>query len=97
LLFKNILLYLCKQNNKIIIMKNPFNSHIDPNLKITDETTEDVLFTIISNISDFQSTNVMPLDSQLQLSNLKEYISSYRFHVKEKIRQENRDKLIINQ
>ena len=97
MLFKNILLYLCKQNNKIIIMKNPFNSHIDPNLKITDETTEDVLFTIISNISDFQSTNVMPLDSQLQLSNLKEYISSYRFHVKEKIRQENRDKLIINQ
>jgi hypothetical protein len=97
LLFKNILLYLCKQNNKIIIMKNPFNSHIDPNLKITDETTEDVLFTIISNISDFQSTNVMPLDSQLQLSNLKEYISSYRSMVKNKIRQENRDRLIRNQ
>jgi hypothetical protein len=97
LLFKNILLYLCKQNNKIIIMKNPFNSNIDPNLKITDETTEDVLFTIISNISDFQSTNVMPLDSQLQLSNLKEYISSYRSMVKNKIRQENRDRLIRNQ
>jgi hypothetical protein len=97
LVFKNILLYLCKQNNKIIIMKNPFNSNIDPNLKITDETTEDVLFTIISNISDFQSTNVMPLDSQLQLSNLKEYISSYRSMVKNKIRQENRDRLIRNQ
>lgn len=97
MLFKNILLYLCKQNNKIIIMKNPFNSNIDPNLKITDETTEDVLFTIISNISDFQSTNVMPLDSQLQLSNLKEYISSYRSMVKNKIRQENRDRLIRNQ
>jgi hypothetical protein len=88
---------LCKQNNKIIIMKNPFNSNIDPNLKITDETTEDILFTIISNISDFQSTNVMPLDSQLQLSNLKEYISSYRSMVKNKIRQENRDRLIRNQ
>lgn len=97
MVFKNILLYLCKQNNKIIIMKNPFNSHIDPNLKITDETTEDILFTIISNISDFQSTNVMPLDSQLQLSNLKEYISSYRSMVKNKIRQENRDRLIRNQ
>ena len=67
-------------------MNNLLKAQI-PTGKINNETTEDVLFTIISNISDFQSTNVMPLDSQLQLSNLKEYISSYRSMVKDKIRQ----------
>jgi len=95
LVFKNILLYLCKQTKKIIIMKNSLYAQLPT--KINNETTEDVLFNIISNISDFQSTNVMPLDSQLQLSNLKEYISSYRSMVKNKIRQENRDRLIRNQ
>ena len=66
-------------------MKNSLYAQLPT--KINNETTEDVLFTIISNISHFQSTNVMPLDSQLQLSNLKEYISSYRSMVKDKIRQ----------
>lgn len=77
-------------------MKNSLYAQV-PTTKINNETTEDVLFTIISNISDLQSNQVMDLDNQLQLSNLKEYVSSYRKQVVSKIKQENRDRLIRNQ
>jgi len=67
-------------------MKNSLYAQI-PNCKINNETTEDVLFTIISNISDLQSNQVMNLDNQLALSNLKEYVSSYRKQVVSQIKQ----------
>jgi len=77
-------------------MKNSLYAQV-PTTKINNETTEDVLFTIISNISDLQSNQVMNLDNQLTLSNLKEYVSSYRKQVVSQIKQENRDRLIRNQ
>ena len=77
-------------------MKNSLYAQV-PTTKINNETTEDVLFTIISNISDLQSNQVMDLDNQLTLSNLKEYVSSYRKQVVTQIKQENRDRLIRNQ
>ena len=67
-------------------MKNPFNTSV-PNVKINDETTVNVLLDVMVRIKRIQADNVLSIDTQYELSNLRTFISSYRFHVKDKIRQ----------
>ena len=97
MVFKNILLYLCKQTKTIImITKAEFLSK--HNERDYVEAT-DVLSRIASNLSDLhiEKTFFTPEEMDQKLNNLKQYIFDYQDVLRFERNQENRDRLIRNQ
>jgi len=98
LVFKNILLYLCKQTKKIIIMITKAEFLSKHNERDYVEAT-DVLSRIASNLSDLhiEKTFFTPEEMDQKLNNLKQYIFDYQDVLRFERNQENRDRLIRNQ